>query len=181
VGLSEDCATAPPLDVQSNSLERELRLEEVVIRHMELNNPRSQLECRTPDGKSISGQAANQRVTPVRHGNFNFPCKKCARTYNTQSAANDHMRAAGHENIPCKTCARTFCTQSAANDHMRGAGHDKPNISCKTCARKFYTQSAANEHMRDAGHDKPNISYKRCARKFYTQSAANEHRRAVKH
>jgi hypothetical protein len=151
-GLSEDCATAPPLDVQSNGLNRELRPEEAVIRHMEFNNPRSQLECRTPDGKSISGQAANQRVMPIRHGNLNFPCKTCARTFNTQGAANDHMRAAGHENIPCKTCARTFNTQSAANDHMRAAGHDKPNISCNRCRRKFYTASAVNEHRRAVKH-----------------------------
>ncbi|KAH4290677.1 hypothetical protein HBH64_020420 [Parastagonospora nodorum] len=145
-GLSEDYVTAPPLDVQSNGLNKVVRLDEAVIRRMELYNPRSQLECRTPDGKSMSDQAANQRVTPARHGKPNFPCKTCARTFNTQGAANDQMRGARHEIIPCKTCTRTFNTQGAANDHMRGAGHDKPNISCKMCARKFYTQSAANEH-----------------------------------
>jgi hypothetical protein len=121
---------------------------------MKLNDPRPQLECRTPDGKSISGQAANQRVTPVRHGKPNFPCKAktCAKTFNTQSAANDHMRAAGHENIPCKACPKIFNTQSAANDHMRAAGHDKPNISCKRCPRKFWTQSAVNEHRAAVKH-----------------------------
>jgi hypothetical protein len=148
---------------------------------MKLNDPRSQLECRTPDGKSISGPAANHRVTPVKPGNLGFPCKTCAKTFNTQGAANDHMRAAGHEIIPCKRCPRTFNTQSAVNDHMRGAGHDKPNISCKKCPKKFFTQSAANDHMRGAGHDKPNISCKSCARKFYTQIAANQHITATKH
>jgi RNase P subunit RPR2 len=150
---------------------------------MELNKPRSQLERRTPDGISISRQAANQRVTPVRHGNPNFPCKTCTRTFNTQGAANDHMRGAGHDkpNISCKSCARKFYTQSAANEHRRAVEHGSPSISCKTCTRTFNTQGAANDHMRAAGHDKPNISCKRCAKKFHTQSAANQHMTATKH
>jgi hypothetical protein len=148
---------------------------------MELNKPRSQLERRTPDGISISRQAANQRVTPVRHGNPNFPCKTCTRTFNTQGAANDHMRGAGHDkpNISCKSCARKFYTQSAANEHRRAVEHGSPSISCKTCTRTFNTQGAANDHMRAAGHE--NISCKRCAKKFHTQSAANQHMTATKH
>jgi hypothetical protein len=148
---------------------------------MKLNDPRSQLECRTPDGKSISGQTANHCATPVELGNPSFPCKTCARTFNTQGAVNDHMRAAGHEIIPCKRCARTFNTQSAANDHMRAAGHDKPNISCKSCARKFYTQSAANEHRRAVKHGSPSFSCKTCTKTFNTQGAANDHMRAAGH
>jgi hypothetical protein len=148
---------------------------------MELNNPRSQLACRTPDANPISGQAANQRVTPVRHGNPSFPCKTCPRTFNTQGAANDHMRGAGHDkpNISCKSCARKFYTQSAANEHRRAVEHGSPSISCKTCTRTFNTQGAANDHMRAAGHE--NISCKRCAKRFHTQSAANQHMTATKH
>jgi hypothetical protein len=125
---------------------------------MELNNLRSQLKGGTPDGKSKSGQAAYRRVTAVHRGSPNIPCKTCARTFHTQSAANDHMRAAGHEIFSCKTCVKTFNTPSATNEHMRGAGHDKPKISCKGCARKFYTQRAANEHKAAVKHSGPNIS-----------------------
>jgi hypothetical protein len=128
---------------------------------------------------SISGQAANQRVDPVNHGNPNFPCTKCTRTFNTQDAANQHMRDAGHENILCETCARTFNTQSAANQHMRDAGHK--NISCKTCAKKFRTQSAADQHITDTKHGSPSISCKTCTRIFNTQGAANDHMRAAGH
>jgi hypothetical protein len=91
------------------------------------------------------------------------------------------MRAAGHEIFSSKTCVKTFNTESATNEHMRGAGHDKPKISCKGCARKFYTQSAANEHMRATGHENPNIPCNTCAKKFYTQSAAMGHMIAVGH
>ncbi|RYN39368.1 hypothetical protein AA0114_g11357 [Alternaria tenuissima] len=139
-GPSGEHATAPPLDMRSNSLDqykrngrqledqthdRKPRLEKAANQHMEVKSHGSQLEFRNPDEKPKSGQASNQPKT-----------------------------AAAHEstNIFCKACAKRFPTQSAANEHMRATGHGKPDISCKTCAKKFYTQSAANEHMTIVKH-----------------------------
>jgi hypothetical protein len=152
-----------------------------MIRRMHLNKNRSQPQDGKSDGTSKSGQATNQHVTPVKRGNPNVPCKTCARTFHTQNAANDHMRAAGHERIPCKICARTFQTPSAANDHMRATGHDTLKFSCKECARRFSTKRAANKHMTTAGHGNPSVSCWTCAKKFHTQSAADDHMRAKKH
>lgn len=80
-------------------------------------------------------------------------CETCYRTFNSWSAANQHMNALNHWKVhECETCNYSSIHEDEVDSHMNRYNHWAPTFDCEACNTKFHTQQQARTHMDNNNH-----------------------------
>jgi uncharacterized C2H2 Zn-finger protein len=107
---------------------------------------------------------------------MSFECSRCARSFASSGALNQHAAASHPQSFSCPSCEREFRSDHALHQHSRDS--HPPAFSCARCAREFNTESARDQHQRDAHravrYECPQAS---CGRLFNSEQARDQHER----
>ncbi|CAG8404404.1 unnamed protein product [Penicillium salamii] len=108
------------------------------------------------------------------HNQHWVECETCERTFVSQRACQQHMKALGHNNLyECDTCDSVFASQDAVNQHMQAKGHWLHY--CQICRRRFESEQNYRAHMNSATHRDKDVDCRYCDAEFVTSSGALHH------
>ena len=119
-----------------------------------------QSQQRLPPSSSPAAPRPSRSRCSSSSDDFGWKCDLCDRTFQSESARDQHCRDTGHVqparfNWECGQCEKSFQSESARDQHRRDTGHLKPDNlewKCGQCEKMFQSVSARDQHCRDTDH-----------------------------
>ncbi|XP_068087144.1 uncharacterized protein [Anabrus simplex] len=133
----------------------------------------------------ICGKGFMQKYHLVRHMKVHeneiegesddpFACKKCARTFKTESKLDAHMRSEHSEpGYSCNICHKRFAGRSTVIYHRRAHTGERPH-RCPACGKTFVRPDTLRQHVRSHTGERL-FECTVCSKKCSTRSALNKH------